>query len=93
MKDVMHYEYVVANDVEHELCRQRMKWGEQNHEPNNWMLILAEEFGEAAKEANELTFRKGDVDAYYDELIQVAAVAINAARTVKRSQRNRSGAV
>lgn len=79
--------------VENELARQEAKWGVQMHPPAYWILILAEEFGEAAKEANELTFRTGNTENYRMELIQTAAVAVNALVTFDRQQRNKSGAV
>lgn len=34
-----------------ERSRQDAKWGEQNHEPGDWLLILQEEIGEFAERA------------------------------------------
>jgi hypothetical protein len=60
------------------VCRERQrqdsKWGEQNHPDALWLAILAEEFGEAAKEANETHFRAKAPDELVKELIQCMAV-------------------
>lgn len=55
--------------------RQDKKWGEQNHNLMVWLGILAEEFGEAAKEINEFHFRKAFLEDVRAELVQTAAVA------------------
>jgi hypothetical protein len=76
----------ISDEVAVERGRQLNKWGAQNHDPAKWMLILGEEFGEAAKEACEAVFVDRDEDDgdalllsrlsnLRDELIQVAAVA------------------
>ena len=66
----------VLEEVEAALAYQDVKWGtRQHHSPARWSLILLEEVGEAAKEANELEFRTGSVDDLRYELLQVAAVA------------------
>ncbi|OJG98550.1 hypothetical protein RV18_GL002973 [Enterococcus termitis] len=39
--------------------RQGKKWGEQNHSPLLWLLIIGEDFGEMCKEANEYGFSPG----------------------------------
>jgi NTP pyrophosphatase (non-canonical NTP hydrolase) len=54
-----------------ERARQDAKWGEQNHEPGKWLLILAEELGEVAKSQLE-----GDRANYIKELVQSAAVLV-----------------
>ena len=78
----------VLHEVEDERERQNHKWGEQNHNPIEWISILGEEFGEASKEAIEYHFkqmRSADAPENWDsekllkyrtELIQVAAVAV-----------------
>lgn len=58
-------------DVKVERARQDGKWGEQNHWPSWYYLILAEEVGEVAKAI--LEHREDEVRA---ELVQVAAVAV-----------------
>jgi len=56
-----------AGKVYKERRRQDSVWGEQNHSPECYYLILAEEVGEVAKAILEL-------DNLETELIQVAAV-------------------
>lgn len=65
----------IYNHVNFERQRQEAKWGEQNHSDAVWCAILAEEFGEAAKEANETHFRAKPTDELVKELVQVMAVA------------------
>lgn len=63
------FEAVIA-----ERARQDRKWGTQNHSDALWLAILSEEFGEAAKEANETHFRGKDTGLLVAELVQVIAV-------------------
>ena len=87
-------------DVRKERSRQDAKWGEQNHNPIEWMAILTEEVGEAAKEAVDFHFALGDIDIklnagvrlqadrlqrYRTEMIQVAAVAVSAVESLDRA--------
>lgn len=51
----------IFRDIFHERMMQDSKWGVQDHSQMVWLGILAEEFGEAAKEVNELHFRPGIV--------------------------------
>lgn len=69
--------------VEAERERQDMKWGQQNHEPQYWMGILGEEFGELCQAVNETVFNngpeertKGGYNNMRTEAVQVAAVAV-----------------
>lgn len=92
-------DYSVLNEVGDERFRQDEKWGVQNHIQIAWLAILAEEFGEAAKEVNELHFRPGTEThhstAVYEaqkarlreELIQVAAVAVAMIESLDRTGR------
>lgn len=66
MKDPLH-------DILSERFRQDTKWGKQHHTPAEWMLILQEEVGEAAKAILEK-----DQSHHQTEMIQVAAVALAA---------------
>ena len=69
----------VLAEVRQERALQDRRWGEQNHSPAQYLAILAEEFGEAAKEAVEAEFEKpwGDPRARLrEELVQTAAVAV-----------------
>jgi NTP pyrophosphatase (non-canonical NTP hydrolase) len=59
--------------------RQDEKWGRQDHGPDMWLPILAEELGEVAKAILE-----GDPGDYRKELIQIAAVAIAALEALGR---------
>jgi len=59
-----------------ERSKQHAKWGTQRHVWGDWMAILGEEYGEACKEAVELTFGKGDFPLLREELVQIAAVAV-----------------
>lgn len=72
----------VLKEVYAERVAQESKWGQQNHHPVEYFAILAEEFGEVAKEVVEHNFC-GDVviknkrlKAMREELIQTAAVAV-----------------
>lgn len=76
--------FKVLAEVARERERQDAKWGEQNHNPERWMLILAEEFGEASKEANEITFRGRNPANYRQELLQTAAVCVAAIEALDR---------
>ena len=74
---------LVLAQVSNERARQEAKWGEQNHTPADWFLILMEEVGEAAKAATEARAaeRQGLSTGewwqeYCKELIETAAVAV-----------------
>jgi NTP pyrophosphatase (non-canonical NTP hydrolase) len=54
-----------------ERYRQHVKWGESNHGGYKWMAILMEEVGELST-----TLLDNDPSKAYQELTQVAAVAI-----------------
>jgi len=66
----------ILEEIRNERLRQDAKWGEQNHAPADYLMILGEEVGEANKAALEAKFGNGSLRLYRDELIQVAAVAI-----------------
>lgn len=76
----------VLLDVNKERDRQDELWGLQRHEYSKWLAILAEEFGEVAQAINGINFPKDakqtDADNLYEELIQVAAVAVAIAEQV-----------
>lgn len=77
--------------IQEERERQETKWGEQNHQPDKWLVILGEEYGEACKEALEAAtakeYSKGlfHLQSYRDELIQVAAVAVSMIECLDRN--------
>jgi NTP pyrophosphatase (non-canonical NTP hydrolase) len=75
--------------VRTELDHQRSLGRTHDHHPMVWMNILLEEVGECAKEANELHFNTDGLlsvikarENIVNELVQVAAVAIAAARSI-----------
>jgi NTP pyrophosphatase (non-canonical NTP hydrolase) len=82
----------VIDEVQKERDNQDTKWGEQNHCPKVWALILGEEVGEVSKElldAGEFVngkFQVKDTTEYRKELIQVAAVAIAAVEALDRGK-------
>lgn len=70
----------ILQEIADERERQDAKWGEQNHAPAEWLMILGEEVGEANKAALETFFGYKNADKNYAnyraELVQVAAVAV-----------------
>ncbi len=68
----------ILNEVYEERERQNEKWGEQDHSPQEFLMILGEEVGEANKAALECHFGYDEATwaNYRKELIQVAAVAV-----------------
>jgi NTP pyrophosphatase (non-canonical NTP hydrolase) len=60
--------------------RQDAKWGVQNHRPELWLVILMEEVGEASEATLEM-----DWNAYREEMVQVAAVALAAVESCDRA--------
>ncbi len=66
----------IIEEIKNERKDQDAIWGEQNHSPADWLMILGEEVGEVNKAALEAKFGNGTLRLYRDELIQVAAVAI-----------------
>lgn len=78
-----------AMDVDAEMQRQVDKFGEQDHEPKDWYLILGEEFGEVGKAILEKQWNyKGAKDNYREEMVQLAAVALSAIQNFDRRQRD-----
>ena len=71
----------VLNRIACERIRQDQKWGEQNHAPSWWMVILMEEVGEAARAVFE-----DDSNQYLKEMTQVAAVAVAALENAVRQE-------
>ena len=67
----------IARLVKAERQRQDTKWGEQNHDPFTWHVILVEEIGEVANAIFEERFSLGNqhtTEHIAVELIQSAAV-------------------
>ena len=63
-------------DLAHERRRQDEKWGEQNHKDEIWLAILSEEIGEVSQALLHNKFGGTHAGTLREELIQVAAVAI-----------------
>ena len=78
----------VIRQILAECTRQDEKWGEQNHAPMIWLGILAEEFGEAAKEANDWHFRPEPhhLQNLRTELIQTAAACLAFIESLDRNE-------
>lgn len=68
----------IIYEILQERKRQDAKFGVQTHAPADWLTILGEEVGEVNKAAYEAKFHHGSIVEYRTELIQVAAVALNA---------------
>lgn len=65
----------IVKQINFERVRQDKKWGfPQRNSLPEWGIILGEEFGEVAKEMNEIRFRNHDDANLKAELIQLAAV-------------------
>ncbi len=78
-----------ALDIDTEMKRQIDKFGEQDHEPKDWYLILGEEFGEVGKAILEKQWNyKNAKDNYREEMVQVAAVALSAIQNYDKRQRD-----
>lgn len=89
----------VIERVRDERVRQNDKWGIQDHNAIEWVGILVEEVGEASKEAVDFHFnnpkridsaitqeatQENRIRDLKKELIQVAAVAIQAVESIER---------
>jgi len=70
----------VYGEVVNERERQEAKWGQQDHHPACWLVILTEETGEACKAVLER-----DLLQYRAELVQVAAVAVAGIEALDRA--------
>ncbi len=79
----------IFQEINNEIEKQNSKWGEQNHKPIEWCAILGEEVGEVQKAALEthLGFDgKTNYNDYREELIQVAAVAVQMIASLERNK-------
>lgn len=79
----------VLDEIFEERMRQEKKWGQQDHEPADYLMILGEEVGEANKAALEHKFGypNADLREYRKELVQVAAVAVAMIQSYDRNNR------
>ncbi len=77
-------------DLVCEITRQDQIWGEQNHSVSVWSDVLMEEVGERSSAILHMKFglpekKTGHALNYYEECIQIAAVAIQAAACFQRN--------
>jgi hypothetical protein len=82
---------IALSNILYERKRQDEKWGEQNHQPMEWLMILGEEVGEANKAALEANFGGKEIIKYRDELVHVAAVALAAIESFDRKEHKSIG--
>jgi len=77
----------IVSEIGDERRRQLEKWGRQDHEPAQWLAILASELGELAQALVEVELRGDDAwrPYYRNGLVQLAAVAIAAAESADRA--------
>jgi len=76
----------VLQKVIQERGKQNQKWGQQNHKDAIWLVILTEEVGETSQAILHDIFgghASGNVE---EELIQVAAVAIQWLECIQRKK-------
>ena len=82
----------ILEKVREERERQEKLWGQQNHNPAIWLMILGEEVGEANQAYCEAYFAKGkgiihnELRHLRTELIQVAAVAVAIVESLDRNE-------
>lgn len=83
----------VLTDVAKERIFQHVKWGKQDHSDGDWLKILIEEVGEVAQamQHNNKWSKDSDASDLYNELIQVAAVAVSIAESVKEKALIKNG--
>ena len=69
---------LAINAVEQERVRQEQKWGEQNHNPDLYLVVLMEEIGEFAQASLQTRFggSHGGQENMRIEAVHVAAVAL-----------------
>lgn len=82
----------VLLDVLRERAAQDAKWGEQNHDDFVWGGILGEEVGEACQAALHDRFGGDHAGTLRDELVQVAAVAVQWIECLDRRAASGEGA-
>lgn len=63
-------------DVLSERMAQDKMWGQQNHSPEKWAMILLEEFGEWSQAVMDSKTKGSPKKNIREELVQVVAVAL-----------------
>ena len=80
-----HVRAIITEQFLSERASQEEKWGEQiHHSDEYWTVILAEEFGEVAREVYEKNTPK-----LYNELIQCGAVCMAWAEAIQKRNMER----
>jgi len=89
LKDALAWHYSlpasVLNPIAKERARQNEKWGEQNHAAEIWLAILIEEMGEVSQALLHDKSGGHAAGTLRDELVQVAAVAIQWLECIDRN--------
>jgi NTP pyrophosphatase (non-canonical NTP hydrolase) len=83
--------FEALDDVKKERLLQIDKWGYQRHPYPVWLTILVEEVGEVAQamQSDQIWSKDTDDKDLYNELIQVAAVAVAIAEQVREEHGQR----
>jgi len=78
----------VLSQIVNERLKQDAMWGKQRHDHGTWLAILVEEVGEVsqAMQVNQSWGKKSDAGDLYNELVQVAAVAVAIAEQVAEDE-------
>ena len=82
----------VFDEITKERERQNKKWGEQNHTPEKYFVIIGEKYGEAAKEVCEATFalneqhRIASLQRARKELVETAACCVAMIESLDRNE-------
>lgn len=85
----MTHRDAVMWDIREERDRQDQKWGEQNHDDMTWTAILGEEVGEACQAALHDRFGGDHAGTLREELVHVAAVAMQWIECLDRREAQR----
>lgn len=84
----------VLEDVVDERIKQNEKWGTQDHDWGDWMLILGEEFGETCEEMLNNRFGRDKhgkmhrIKELREEAVQLVAVGVAIIEYVDRAYPN-----
>lgn len=73
-------------DVSAERRRQTAKWGVQSHTWPEWLVILSEEVGEVGRAMCGVLWGGDDLKQLREELVQVAAVAVQIIEAIDADQ-------
>jgi NTP pyrophosphatase (non-canonical NTP hydrolase) len=80
---------IVLEDIIMERKRQQEFYPNQSRSPAEWLAILMGEVGEVADEVTKMTVydQARSIDKYWEEMVQVAAVAVGALESMYFRQR------